>query len=74
MQVAEHPSLGHLKEALSDLARKDEDIIPTTRQDNCPTPIFIRGIKRRCFVATASGVSHCQKRRNERLSTRKENL
>lgn len=47
MQVAEHPALGALREAL--LANR----IPTwTVEDDQPTPILVRGVERRCAIAT----------------------
>ncbi|MGI0485427.1 hypothetical protein ACN4EK_08330 [Pantanalinema rosaneae CENA516] len=47
MQVAEHPALGALREAL--LAAN----IPTwTVEDEQPTPILVRGVERRCAIAT----------------------
>jgi len=48
MQVAEHPSLAHLKEKL------EEDgnlLLPKTRVDGRGTPILIRNIERCCSVA-----------------------
>jgi hypothetical protein len=47
MQVAEHPMLGSLREAL--LA---SDIAPLTVENGEPTPILIMGVERRCEVAT----------------------
>jgi Poly (ADP-ribose) glycohydrolase (PARG) len=47
MQVAEHPALASLREAL--LADKIE---PLTVQSGEPTPILIRGVERRCAIAT----------------------
>ncbi|MBE9114323.1 hypothetical protein IQ249_00280 [Lusitaniella coriacea LEGE 07157] len=47
MQVAEHPALGSLREAL--LA---EDVMLLTVEAGMPTPITIRGIERRCAIAT----------------------
>jgi Poly (ADP-ribose) glycohydrolase (PARG) len=47
MQVAEHPALASLREAL--LANKIE---PLTVQSGEPTPILIRGVERRCSIAT----------------------
>jgi len=52
MQVAEMPSLGHLKECLLDKARDDASMNPLTREHNKPTPILISGIERRVFVKT----------------------
>ncbi|MBD1912960.1 hypothetical protein [Leptolyngbya sp. FACHB-16] len=47
MQVAEHPALGSLREALL-----DKDIKPLTVENGQPTPILIRGVERRCAIAT----------------------
>jgi hypothetical protein len=47
MQVAEHPSLGALKEALT--ARGAS---PRTVERDRPTPILVMGAERRCRVAT----------------------
>lgn len=47
IQVAEHPALGSLLEAL--LA---EDLQPLTMDGREPTPILVAGVKRRCVVAT----------------------
>jgi hypothetical protein len=48
MQVAEHPALGSLREAL--LA--SPSLPPLTVESGQPTPILIRGVERRCVVAT----------------------
>ncbi|KHD05220.1 hypothetical protein PN36_30890 [Candidatus Thiomargarita nelsonii] len=47
MQVAEHPALGSLREAL--LA---SGIEPLTVENGKPTPILIKGVERRCAVST----------------------
>ncbi|PSB57937.1 hypothetical protein C7B77_06640 [Chamaesiphon polymorphus CCALA 037] len=47
MQVAEHPVLASLREALL-----DAKIDPFTVERGEPTPILIRGIERRCEIAT----------------------
>jgi Poly (ADP-ribose) glycohydrolase (PARG) len=47
MQVAEHPALGSLREALL-----SADINLLTVESGEPTPILIRGVERRCEVAT----------------------
>lgn len=47
MQVAEHPALGSLREALL-----SKDIKPLTVENGQPTPILIRGVERRCAIAT----------------------
>ncbi|HEY9617065.1 MAG TPA: hypothetical protein V6C64_09500 [Microcoleaceae cyanobacterium] len=47
MQVAEHPALGALREAL--LANQ---IQTSTVEDDQPTPILVRGVERRCAIAT----------------------
>jgi hypothetical protein len=47
MQVAEHPALGSLREALI-----HQGIKPRTVENGEPTPIIIRGVERRCIVAT----------------------
>lgn len=47
MQVAEHPALSSLREALL-----DSNIKPLTVESQQPTPILIRGVERRCAIAT----------------------
>jgi hypothetical protein len=47
MQVAEHPVLGSLREALL-----DQKIEPLTVENAQPTPILIQGAERRCSIAT----------------------
>jgi hypothetical protein len=47
MQVAEHPALGSLREALL-----RSDLKPLTVENGQPTPALIRGVERRCRVAT----------------------
>ena len=47
MQVAEHPALGSLREALL-----RSDIKPLTVENGEPTPALVMGVKRRCRVAT----------------------
>jgi hypothetical protein len=47
MQVAEHPALGSLREALLQTG-----IEPWTVESGEPTPILIMGVERRCEVAT----------------------
>jgi hypothetical protein len=47
MQVAEHPALGALREALLKLQIK-----PLTVEEEQPTPILIKGVERRCQIAT----------------------
>ena len=47
MQVAEHPALGSLREALL-----PSDIHPLTVENGQPTPALIKGVERRCRVAT----------------------
>ena len=49
LQVAEHPALGVLREALLASARAQ---LFTVEQDQ-PTPIVIMGVERRCEIATA---------------------
>jgi len=57
IQVAEMPSLGHLKDALIHHCQAAPEFHPVTRLDAQPTPILIRGIERRCSVATDSNSS-----------------
>ena len=47
MQVAEHPALGSLREALL-----RSDIKPLTVENGEPTPALVMGVERRCRVAT----------------------
>ena len=56
LQVAEHPALGSLREAMlhdpphPDLAARTRDVFG-------PTPVLIRGVERRCAVAIAPDVA-----------------
>ena len=47
MQVAEHPILGALKEALDELGART-----LTKEGGEPTPVLVAGAERRCRVAT----------------------
>lgn len=47
MQVAEHPALGSLADALS-----ATDLPRVTVEDGMPTPVLISGVERRCRIAT----------------------
>ena len=47
MQVAEHPSLGSLKEAL-----EARDVRAVTEANGTPTPVLVTGAPRRCRIAT----------------------
>jgi hypothetical protein len=47
IQVAEHPALASLREALL-----SANIEPLTVERGAPTPILIRGVERRCAIAT----------------------
>jgi hypothetical protein len=47
MQVAEHPALGSLREALL-----SQGILPATEEQGRPTPVLVRGVERRCVIAT----------------------
>jgi hypothetical protein len=47
MQVAEHPALGSLREALL-----SANIKPLTVESGVPTPVLIRGVERRCAINT----------------------
>src|SRR5262249_7091825 len=47
IQVAEHPALASLREALLRSNTK-----PLTVEDGVPTPILIQGVERRCSIAT----------------------
>ena len=48
LQVAEHPALGSLREALVATG----DVQPLTVEGGAPTPITIAGVERRCAIAT----------------------
>jgi hypothetical protein len=52
LQVAEHPALGSLREALL-----HAHIFPLTEEHGNPTPILIRGVERRCAIATESNTA-----------------
>ncbi|MCZ7645700.1 MAG: poly(ADP-ribose) glycohydrolase [Planctomycetota bacterium] len=51
MQVAEHPALASLREALPKFGHK-----PLTVEDNQPTPVLVADVERRCKVATERNV------------------
>ncbi|GAB1543223.1 hypothetical protein NUACC21_58970 [Scytonema sp. NUACC21] len=55
MQVAEHPALGSLREALL-----DGGIEPLTVEAGEPTPVLIRGVERRCAIATDSNIEQAR--------------
>jgi hypothetical protein len=48
MQVAEHPALASLREALK--AGGDPALRPSTRDGDAPTPVLIRGVERRVAI------------------------
>jgi len=48
MQVAEHPALASLREALLHSSTSK----PATVENGQPTPVLIRGVERRCAIAT----------------------
>ncbi len=50
MQVAEHPALASVREWLTTVSIPG--LRPVTREDNAATPVLIRGVERRCVVAT----------------------
>jgi hypothetical protein len=50
LQVLEHPTLGSLCEALR--ASDDPRLRPVTVDDGVDTPVLVRGVERRCSVAT----------------------
>lgn len=52
LQVAEHPILGALREALY-----TENAIAVTKANGRPTPVTITGIERRCRIATDSNIA-----------------
>jgi len=52
MQVAEHPALGSLREALL-----DSNIALWTEQEGEPTPVLIMGVERCCAIATEPNAS-----------------
>jgi hypothetical protein len=49
LQVAEHPALGSLREAL--IATEREHAL--TEHNGAPTPVLVTGVERRCVLATA---------------------
>lgn len=51
MQVAEHPALGSLREALLKTGHK-----ALTAEDGKPTPVLVRGVERRVLIATDANV------------------
>ncbi|MFO0662211.1 MAG: hypothetical protein U0165_20635, partial [Polyangiaceae bacterium] len=50
LQVAEHPLLGSVREAL--IALKRAELAPTTQIGVTPTPVLVRGVERRASIAT----------------------
>ncbi len=50
MQVAEHPALGSVREWLT--GEVLDGLRPVTREDGVATPMLLRGVERRCAVAT----------------------
>lgn len=50
MQVAEHPALGSVREWLTSVDLPG--LRPVTRESGVATPILLRGVERRCRVAT----------------------
>jgi hypothetical protein len=50
LQVLEHPALGSLCEALR--ASTDPRLRPVTVEDGASTPVLVRGVERRCALAT----------------------
>ena len=50
LQVLEHPALGSLCEALR--ASKDPRLQPVTVEEGVSTPVLVRGVERRCALAT----------------------
>ncbi|MEZ4449039.1 MAG: hypothetical protein R3B09_06105 [Nannocystaceae bacterium] len=50
MQVMEHPALASVREALQ--ARDDPRLRPLTREHGVATPVLLRGVERRCAIAT----------------------
>jgi len=60
IQVAEHPTLGHLKEALTTIYRGSDSNYgcrPITKDGNQPTPILVRGAERLCRVKTGQNAA-----------------
>jgi len=54
LQVAEHPALGSLLEALQ--AKRVPGFEPRTCEDGEPTPVLVRGVERCCFIDTSQGL------------------
>lgn len=52
LQVLEHPALGSLREWLSASADRDLRFRPVTEEDGASTPVLVRGVPRRCALAT----------------------
>src|SRR5215831_9049415 len=50
LQVAEHPALGSLRDAMDD--SDVPHMAPLTTEDGRRTPVLIRGVERRCRIAT----------------------
>lgn len=51
LQVAEHPALGAVREAL--LAAGETGCAALTEDETGPTPVLVRGVERRCAINTA---------------------
>lgn len=54
LQVAEHPALGAVAEAMFEL----EGYEPLTCEAGEPTPVLVRGVERRCVIDTAPALAH----------------
>lgn len=52
MQVAEHPALAALRQALDDAGQR-----ALTVEDDRPTPVLVAGVERRCRIATDANVA-----------------
>lgn len=50
LQVAEHPALGAVREAL--VAEVGDGCAPLTEDETGPTPVLVRGVERRCAINT----------------------
>lgn len=56
LQVAEHPALASLREAMQERSRTDPRLAPLTRDNDGPTPVLVRGAERRLWIDTTRGL------------------
>jgi hypothetical protein len=67
LQVAEHPALASLREAMISGASKTK---PLTVENGAPTPVLIKGVERRCRIDSRAVYGHAFARADSALITR----